>query len=447
MATLTVQQRNALTGYLRGWQITAGPDVEVPHDATDRFCELILRDQPWSEMWSGNDLKNLIQDALEEVLRTAGGPVLAAPSLMREKIASHLQKKLESYPRDYFVYVELPGLNPSRLDEELLVLSGQISLLRTSPPFEQIGKIVRPKVPKGGGNLLSNVESIAEAREALRPISAFLLERDSVYLQIAESGALPDRLLGENEPALLIHALASVKIIVFFGLEVGLFERREIFRSRHRDAGPRTITHVAIHEAHGEAQQSVQLPRDFENFLRGITFSHPDNKDSAVTPRRGLAQDLQPIIGFLSMLHSDPHARRIAAGIEWLVDSLLTANQTLSLMQSCIGIEAILGDSTQGTYEVGITARLSERYAYLMGSSANNRSELRDKLRVVFAKRGDLIHARRHRLSPYDLQVVQTAQELLHDLIRKELSLVLDRPSIVLSQMDTMQIKRDLRSP
>lgn len=447
MAALTIQQRSALAGYLRSWKIAAGTDVEAPKDATDRFCELLLRDQLWSEMWSCNDLDNLIEDTLAEVLRAADEPLLATPSLLRKKIESQLQAKLESYPRDYFVYVELPGLNPSRLDEELLVLSGQISLLRTSPPFEQIERLVRPNIPDGAGDLLNNVNSIAEVREALRPISAFLLERDSVYLRIAESGALPDFLFGEEEPAFLPRALTSVRIIVFFGLEVGLLERREIFRSRHHDAGPRTIAHVAIHEVSGETMQPAQLPRDFENFLRGITFSHPDNNDSEVTPRRDLVHDLHPIIHFLSMLHSEPHAQRIAAGIEWLIDSLLTANKTLSLMQSCIGIEAILGDSTQGSYEVGITARLSERYAYLMGTSADNRSELRDRLRAVFAKRGDLVHARRHRLSPYDLQVVQTAQELLHDLIRKELSLVLDLPLIVLSQMNPMQIRRDLRLP
>lgn len=398
-------------------------------------------------MWSGNSLKNLIQDTSAEVVRAADEPLLATPSLLRKKIEAQLQETLESYPRDYSVYVELPCLDPSRLDKELLVLSDQISLIRTSPPFEQIERLVRPSIPDGASDLLNNVNSVAEVREALRPISAFLLERDSVYLRIAESGALPDFLFGDDEPAFLPRALTSVKIIVFFGLEVGLFERREIFRSRHHDAGPRTIAHVTIHEVFGEALQSEQLPRDFENFLRGITFSHPDKNVSEVTPHRDLANDLRPIIHFLSMPHSEPHAQRIAASIEWLIDSLLAANESLSLMQSCIGIEAILGDGTQGSYEAGITARLSERYAYLMGTSADNRIELRDRLRAVFAKRGDIVHARRHRLSPPDLQVVQTAQELLHDLIRKELSLVLDLPSFVLSQMSPMQMRRDLRLP
>lgn len=140
------------------------------------------------------------------------------------------------------------------------------------------------------------------------------------------------------------------------------------------------------------------------------------------------------------------HAQRIAAGIEWLLDSLVTTNQTLSLVQSCIGMEAVLGDSTSAAYELGITARLSERFSYLMGTSAENRSELRDQFRAVFAKRGDLVHARRHRLSPHDLQVVHAAQKMLQELIRKELSLLLELPHVVLGRMDPMEIKRNLKT-
>ncbi|MES2248851.1 MAG: hypothetical protein V4645_16350, partial [Pseudomonadota bacterium] len=140
----------------------------------------------------------------------------------------------------------------------------------------------------------------------------------------------------------------------------------------------------------------------------------------------------------------DPHQRWTLISVA-LVDSLVTTNHTLSLVQSCIGIEAILGDSAPGGYELGITARLSERFAYLMGTSAGNRSELRDRFRAVFAKRGDLVHARKSRLPPSDLQIVHTAQRMLQELVRKELSLVLNLPPVVLGRMNPMDIKRNMK--
>lgn len=444
MVALTAQQRGALTSYLRTWKIVPGACVDMPDSATDRFCELLLRGQPWNEMWSVGDVRDLIERVRQKVLRTGSEQVLAVPAVLRDELEGSLQAELESYPRDYFVYVELPGLSPGCLADELAILSDQIALVRTSAPFDGIERLVRPNCPVGAGDLLANVSSMDEAREALRPISSFLLEQDSVYLRITESGGLPDLLFGE-EPALLPRALTVVKIVVFYGLEIGLFVRREIFRSRHLDSGRRTIAHIAIHAVQGDERRPEQMPRDLENFVRGVTFDRLDEKEVEPYQRRNMAPDLHPIVHFLSTLHFDPHAQRIAAGIEWLIDSLITTNQTLSLVQSCIGIEAILGDSAPGAYELGITARLSERFAYLMGTSAENRSALRDQFRLVFAKRGDLVHARRHRLPPHELQVVQIAQKMLQELIRKELSLMLDLPPGVLSQMDPMKIKLNMR--
>ncbi|MDH6591495.1 hypothetical protein M2165_001384 [Variovorax sp. TBS-050B] len=445
MVALTTPQKKALVSYLRTWKIMPGAEVEVLDTATDRFCEVLLQDQPWRDIWSIDDVKELVEEARLKVAHTASARVLGDPALMYSALERHLLAEIESYPRDYFVYVELPGLDPSYLDEEILVLSDQVALIRTSSPLKEIKEIVRPSFPFGSGNLLEGAITVDEAREALRPISSFLLEQDSVYLRIAESGALPDLLYGD-EPALLPRALTSVKILVFYGLEIGLLERREIFRGRDQNSGPRTIAHIAVHAVHGEERRPEKMSRDFENFLRGVTFNYSDGREVASSEHRNLALDLHPIVRFLSLLHSDDHALRIAAGMEWLIDSLVTTNQTLSLVQSCIGIEAILGDSNSGSYELGITARLSERFAYLMGTSAENRSELRERLRAIFAKRGDLVHARRHRLPPSDLQVVHAAQKMLQELIRKELSLVLDLPPVVLGRLNPVEIKRDLRT-
>ncbi|MES2247982.1 MAG: hypothetical protein V4645_11910 [Pseudomonadota bacterium] len=317
MAVLTIQQRKLLAGYLRTWKITLGADVEVLDSATDRFCALLLQEPPWNEMWSIRDVKVLVEDTRVEVLRTASQQVLASPALLLQELEGRLQAEFESYPRDYFVYVELPGLNPDRLEKEILVLSDQIALVRTSPPFDQMERLVRPDFPVGVENLLAHATSLDEAREALRPVSSFLLEQDSVYLRVTESGALPD-FLSEEESMLLPRAFTSVKIVVFYGLEIGLFERREIFRSRHHDPGIRTIVHVAIHAVHGDEQQPVQMSRDLENFLRGVTFNYSDENKFEPSQRRNLIDDLDPIVQFLSMMRSDAHVQRIAAGIEWL---------------------------------------------------------------------------------------------------------------------------------
>lgn len=179
-------------------------------------------------MWAFDDVKALIEGVRVAGLQSATEQSLVVPDLLRKEFERRLQAELESYPKDYFVYVELPGLSPSRLDEEMLVLSNQIALVRTSMPLEKIERLVRPGFAVGVENLLGNATSFDQALEALRPISSVLLEQDSVYLRVTESGALPDIFFGE-EPAFLPRALTFVRIVVFYGLEIGLFERREIF--------------------------------------------------------------------------------------------------------------------------------------------------------------------------------------------------------------------------
>lgn len=395
-------------------------------------------------MWSIDDVKDVVSEIQGDLFHKACDQTLAMPALIRAELERRLEAEFESYPKDYLVYVELPGLDPRQLGAEVLVLSDQISLINTRAPLQYVERLVRPSLVADVDHLLKDVESMDEAFEALRPINSCLLKQDSVYLRISESGALPS-FTSEQEPAFLSRTLATVKIFLLYGLEIGLLDRRNIFRYKHNDPGPRTIVHAAIHAINSEEKQTVEIPRDFENFLCGLTFSNSYEENTERFQCNGFERELRPVSRFLSILPVDAYARRIAAGIEWLLDSLLATNQTTSLLQSCIGIEAILGDENPVAYESGITARLSERFAYLMGTSIHNRRELRDQFRTIFAKRGDLVHARRHRLPPHDLKIVQAAQRMLQELIRKELTLFLDLPITTLSKMNTVDIKSNLK--
>ena len=92
--------------------------------------------------------------------------------------------------------------------------------------------------------------------------------------------------------------------------------------------------------------------------------------------------------------------------------------------------------------ELGTTARLAERYSYLMGDSVPDRIRLREDFRKIFLKRGELVHARKTRLSLRDNWIVPKAQEMLQRLIRKELSLHLgiDAGRLVKMQLEHLRM-------
>lgn len=71
-----------------------------------------------------------------------------------------------------------------------------------------------------------------------------------------------------------------------------------------------------------------------------------------------------------------PQNARIATAVEWYIDSLLVTNQTVALLEVCIGLEAILGDEEDMTE---MTRRLCDRLAYTLGKSPEERKSLHAK--------------------------------------------------------------------
>jgi hypothetical protein len=273
---------------------------------------------------------------------------------------------------------------------------------------------------------------------AIAPVAAVLLRRETVYLQISEEGFLS--LFHLNEvPAVLSAALLKLKILLVFAMEIGLLERKEVYRLPYPTDGDRGESiHIACHEATDSGKACLGLPSDMANFLRGITFVN-----SGQLTISGMKELLTPVLDFTEKLGSDEHAVGIGAGIEWLLDSLISSNQTISLLQSCIGMESILGERGSGMQELGTTARLAERFSYLMGHSVPERIQLREDFRKIFSKRGELVHARKTRLSLRDYWVVPKAQEMLQELIRKELSLHLGIDAAHLAKMQLDNLRMD----
>jgi hypothetical protein len=90
-----------------------------------------------------------------------------------------------------------------------------------------------------------------------------------------------------------------------------------------------------------------------------------------------------------------------------------------------------------------MTVRLAERYSYLLGHSVADRIQLREDFRKIFLKRGELVHARKTRLSLRDDWVVAKAQEMLQRLIRQELSLHLGIDAARLAKMQLEHLRMD----
>ena len=432
MTQLLSSQKKSLRWCLGNIHFEHSRSACIPEAALHGFCKVLFQDQRWAEIWTIDDVGDVLWWFLHgksDLLTGVVGSLSAAENIeLLDQLCLEAIQELESYPRQYNIYIELPGLYWGGETITELVLTDSMTLLGTAKPSVATSALIRPDRPLGDTSLASTAE---EFMEAIAPIAAILLRRETIYLQILEKGFLSPSHLNEV-PAILSAALLKLKVLLVFAMEIGLLERREVYRlDCPTDGDYEEPVHVACHEA-----------VDMANFLRGMTFT----KSGQLTIS-GIRELLTPILEFIETLSSDEHAVGIGPGIEWLLDSLISSNQTISLLQCCIGMESILGEKSSGMQELGTTARLAERYSYLMGNSVADRIRLREDFRKIFLKRGELVHARKTRLSLRDYWVVPKAQEMLQRLIRKELSLHLGIDAVRLVKMQLEHLRMDYSLP
>jgi len=112
----------------------------------------------------------------------------------------------------------------------------------------------------------------------------------------------------------------------------------------------------------------------------------------------------------------------IGAAIEWFIDSVTADNQTFAYIAACIGLEALLGYGEVTERMEAMTSRLSDRYGFLLGAGRSEREELSKTYLDILKLRGKLVHARSKRLTNAEQTSLRRVQQMLSNVIDKELS-------------------------
>src|SRR5207245_6620453 len=99
--------------------------------------------------------------------------------------------------------------------------------------------------------------------------------------------------------------------------------------------------------------------------------------------------------------------------LEWALAAQSRENDTFSFVQTCIALEAILGDEKQES----VKSRLTERCSYLLGKSREHRKAVAVKFDTVYKTRSKLVHGRKQWLSEEDYDAFRKAKELLREVV------------------------------
>lgn len=156
----------------------------------------------------------------------------------------------------------------------------------------------------------------------------------------------------------------------------------------------------------------------YDEPVQGSLLTHPSRSpqsDEEVSD--AIEQCLQPVKRYFKA-RSNPDFESIAAAIEWFLDSQFAENDTFSYIAACIGLEAILGSSG---HVDGLSKRLTDRYAFMLGGSRQEREEAISQYTQVLNLRGKLVHAKAARLGRDDRPLLFVARNMLLRVIRHEL--------------------------
>lgn len=117
-----------------------------------------------------------------------------------------------------------------------------------------------------------------------------------------------------------------------------------------------------------------------------------------------------------------PVNSRIATAIEWYEDARAVSNQTMALLEVCIGLEALLGEDGN---MADMTNRLCDRFAFTLGRTPAERLELFSQYKNLLALRGKLVHAKIARLDAQGAVILGGSYGMLQRLISHELKLAI----------------------
>ncbi len=315
-----------------------------------------------------------------------------------ERLSETLKEYITSIPRKYDLYIPIPEISkniPSPIN-----ISESISLVS----FQEADQI-----PGGYHKGLLSFDN--------------KLEIGKVYIKQNIVGYAGNRL----ENACTKEALSNLKIILQQGLFRGLFQLTPegkaglgIFGGfTHHQIKKSKI--VSVDEAYDDPKiSSVELPIDICRLLSNIDINWDSETISTATEREELDKAIAALLR--KSVHlietAEEEAERVKGAIKWCFDSYAVENQTLSFLQVCIGLEALLGDAE---YNGALTETLADRCSYLIGDDIKGRKTIKKNFKELYEVRSKLVHGNASELTGDQSRYLSWGKSVLEHAILKEM--------------------------
>ncbi|MFC1772611.1 hypothetical protein ACFL3A_04565 [Pseudomonadota bacterium] len=316
-----------------------------------------------------------------------------------QQIAETLKNYFVSIPRTFDIFIPIPEISqniPTPID-----LSETISLISFQMPDE---------IP--GGYQVGLMQLFNK------------FEVGKVYIRQRASGYSGGRL----ENMCVKRALTSLNIILQQGVAGGFFKLTPEkqaglgFLGSLSQHSIKKSSVVSVDNAYQEPKVSkVELPLDTCRFLNSVDINWEHKAIALAVKTNAVEKAIQAMNRRPIQLIEcqDEEAKGIKSAINWCFNSYVTENSTLSFLQVCIGLEALLGDTKDNG---ALTETLADRCSYLIGKSIKARNTIKNNFKQLYSVRSKLVHGNVTELNTSESGYLAWGRQILERAISIEIA-------------------------
>jgi hypothetical protein len=315
-------------------------------------------------------------------------------------LARELLQALEALPRAYQFTLPLPNAL-SDFVERLPPVRSFGPAVRLVHDADEIRRVIEPKTQSG---LLAN---------ALMNLSVSGPLGARAALQVRVEGFVPR--FARSETADEAHGL--LKSFFGLGIAVGLLKTADYPQPQA------SRLNILVHLANGDdAAPLSKIPlTDAETTaLSGLSYAAKSPRD-----RTDLTDAEQRMADMEAILSAPEQHQLLLRACRWLFDSHVSEDPLLSFVQATVVLEILLGDKASSD-EVGLTALLANRCAYMIGASTSERSNIIKNFKALYGTRSKIVHSGKHRLSSSEQIQLHQLRALGRRVICAEIRLAIE---------------------
>lgn len=311
-----------------------------------------------------------------------------------EQFIGNMLQFIQSIPKKYSIYFPLPLLEP--FSSKSISLSEDLSIVR----FVE--------------------EDLKSTKERRSLLFSYLwndyadLKPNISYVHIKQKGFFGNSL----DDSAVVSAFSKFKQLVYLGLLQKTFCLNENSSFFPVDGLLKNIYVIGIDNENLDVKNSISLPWNIKNYINKIKINETEKYNivkEAGTDTEYLKFHFKVPITLINS--NNNNTLPIKSAIEWAFDAAANENETIAFLQTCIGLEAILGDDDNNT---SLTELLANRCAYLLGTM-NNRKQIKKDFKELYRIRSKLVHGRVKSLQEHEKDYFSWGKNILDRVIAKEI--------------------------